>query len=183
MLSTFGRFACSHPAPIAHLEEHVARPRVITSVGVRGQNAPVATAATEAMAILQHLDLNSFPNSTGPRRRLALRTPDDYGLTKVKTFNDGWAQVSEPDNGWYMSALVLEDSPEFVTLCFLDTGGNGATYRTTQVLHVQLQADARWTALEIADRSDCRNDPPLGASPGVPTFIPHHTMPPRDRRS
>ena len=189
MLPAFGHFACAHFAPVAHLQEHVNRSTLTSSSEVRRQDVQIAPAGTAAAVILQHLDLNSFPNSTGARRQPTLRTPADYGLVRLEAFDDGWVQVSKPDDGWYMSALVLEGSQEAATLCFLDTGGNGANYRTTQVLHVQLQADARWTALQIADRTDCRNNPPLpAASPptqdvshGAPTFIPHHTMPPHER--
>ena len=189
ILPAFGHFACGHFAPVAHLEEQVNRPTLTSSSDVRRQNMQLPAAATVAAAILQHLDLDSFPNSTGARRQPTLRTPADYGLIRLEAFDDGWVQVSEPDKGWYMSTLVLEGSREAATLCFRDTGGNGASYRATQVLHVQLQADARWTALQIADRTDCRNNPPLppasqptqDVSHGAPTFIPHHTMPPHER--
>ena len=187
MLPAFSHFACTHLAPVVSLQEHVRRPVIINSSGIDKRQTSVVPPGAEATAILQHLDLNSFPNSTGPRRQPALRAPADYGLTRVETFDDGWAQVSEPDDGWHMSAQVLEVSPVSATLCFLDTGGNGASYRATQVLHVHLQADARWAAVQVADRADCRNDPAFhpGAQTtqddghGIPTFIPHHTMPPR----
>lgn len=168
MLPAFVSFVCTHLAP--------------TGLEIRKNPAPPPTAA----AVLLHLDLTSFANSTGPRRRPALYSPADYGLSKVEAFNDRWTQVSEPDGGWSMSALLLTGSPEAATICFIDTGGRGASYRATEVLQVQRQADARWTAVQIADRADCRNDPPLepkaqrtpSRSNGVPTFIPHHTMPP-----
>jgi hypothetical protein len=169
LLPGFVRFTCSHVAP--------------TGLEIRKTPAALTTAAT----VLLHLDLTSFANSTGPRRRAGLYTPADYGLSKVETFKDGWTQVSEPRGGWFMSALLLAGSPRAATICFTDTGGNGASYRATEVLQIQRQADARWTAVQVADRADCQNNPPFepraqttpGGSSGVPTFIPHHTMPPR----
>lgn len=169
MLPAFVRFACTHVAP--------------TGLEIRKNSASLPAAA----AVLVHLDLTSFPNSTGPRRQAALYSPADYGLSKVETFDDGWTQVSEPRGGWFMSALLLAGSPKAATICFTDTGGNGASYHATEVLQVQRQADARWTAMQVADRADCRNNPSLepksrttpGGYSGMPKFISHHKMPPR----
>ena len=118
---------------------------------------------TGATAILQHLDLDTFPNSTGPRRRRLLHTPADYGFSKLERFDDGWTQISEPDDGWHLSAFLLDRGKASATICFVDAGGRGATYRATQVLRVKLGGNARWAAVQIADRPGCRNDPPFPA--------------------
>lgn len=116
-----------------------------------------------ATTILRHLDLNSFPNSTGPRRQAALHTPSDYGLTKMESFDDGWAQASEPDDGWFMSDVVLDGRGRTRTICFNDTGGKGATYRSTQALRVTLDRNGRWEAVPIGDQVGCENHPGTGA--------------------
>lgn len=134
------------------------------SAGSKPQRTTTTSLATGAADILHHLDLDSFANSTGPRRQPALHTPADYGLTSFQSFDDGWTEASEPDDSWHMSALLLEGSSKSGTICFVDAGGNGATYRATEVLHVQIGADDRLTATQIADRPDCRNEPPFKAS-------------------
>lgn len=78
MLPAFSRFACTHLAPAVSLQEHVRRPAVIRSSGIDKRQTPVAPPGGKAQAILRHLDLNSFPNSTVPRRQPALSTPSDY---------------------------------------------------------------------------------------------------------
>lgn len=118
-----------------------------------GQHASAAT------AILQHLDLNSFPNSTGPRREPTRHTPADYGLAKTESFDDGWAQASEPNNGWHMAVFMLDGEANTRTICFTDAGGNGATFRATQALHVTLDASGRWRAIQVTDQVGCKNRP------------------------
>ena len=126
-----------------------------------------------ATTILRHLDLNSFPNSTGPRRQAALHTPSDYGLTKIESFDDGWAQASEPGDGWFMSVVVLDGRARASTICFTDTGGKGATYRTTQALRVTLRPSGQWEAAPVADQLGCKNDPASGIVPFPPPARPH----------
>ncbi len=145
MLPAFTRFACTHAAP----------------------GAPHGS-ARQAAAILHDLDLGSFPNSTGPRRQAGLYTPADYGFTSAEAFDDGWAQLSAPADHWHMSALLLDGGAGKATICFVDAGGTGATYRATQVLHVEYGRNARWIARQIADRPDCRNMPPLGVKAPLP---------------
>ncbi len=129
-----------------------------------GQNASAAA------AILRHLDLNSFPNSTSPRRKPTRHTPADYGLMKVESFDDGWAQASEPDDGWHMAVFVLSAKANTRTICFTDAGGGGATYRATQALSVTPEASGRWRALSIPDQVGCRNSLALAAAaPQLPS--------------
>jgi hypothetical protein len=145
MLPAFVRYACTHPAP--------------SSVDVRER--PAAVPAMAAGTILRHLDLNSFANSTGPRRQAGLHTPGDYGFVTVEGFADGWAQMGEAGDRWHLSALLLDRHGRSAAICFVDAGGKGARYRATQVLEVTPAANGRWTAVPIADRPGCRNDPPL----------------------
>lgn len=133
----------------------------VTAALAQTVTGPVAPAARVATTILKHLDLNSFPNSTGPRRQQSLNTPADYGFIKLESFDDGWAQISEPEDGWHMSALLLAGGKKAATVCFLDTGGKGATYRATQVLHVTRGETGHWSAVQVSDRPDCRNNPPF----------------------
>ena len=157
---------------------------LLSGSALGAQDASPGVSTARASVILQRLDLNSFANSTAPRRQATRHTPSDYGLTKVERFDDGWVQISRPDSGWLMSALFLEGNATSGTICFMDTGGHGATYQATQVLQVELGSGGRWTATQVADRSDCQNDLryPSGIGNGpdprsAPTFIPHHTMP------
>lgn len=133
------------------------------AAGAPPRQTTTTSSATGAVDILHRLDLDSFLNSTGPRRQPTLQTPVDYGLTSFQSFDDGWTEANEPDDSWHMSALLLEGSSKSGTICFVDAGGKGATYRATQVLHVQTGADDRLTATQIADRPDCRNQPPFKA--------------------
>lgn len=119
--------------------------------------------ASVATTILRHLDLNSFPNSAGPRRQAALHTPSDYGLTRTESFDDGWAQAGEPDDGWLMSVVVLDGRARVRMICFNDTGCKGATYRATQALRVTLDPSGRWKKpCRSATRSAARTTPPPG---------------------
>ncbi len=118
----------------------------------------------KASAILRHLDLDSFPNSTGPRRQRSLHTPMDYGFTELDQFSDGWVQTSEPENSWHMSAFLLDDGVRSATICFGDAAGRDGTYRAVQVLHVTLGATGLWTAVQVPDRVGCHNNPPLAIS-------------------
>lgn len=130
--------------------------------------------ASVATTVLRHLDLNSFPNSTGPRRQATLHTPSDYGLTRIESFDDGWAQASEPGDRWFMSVYVLDGAKRTRTICFLDTGGKGATYRATKALRVTLDPSGRWEGVPIGDQLGCANHPVTGvASSTSPTAGPH----------
>lgn len=139
----------------------------IASAAAGRENVSASPKARAATAILKRLDLNSFPNSSGPRRRRSLHIPSDYGFTDVKSFDDGWAQLSEPEDSWHISALLLASGKGTATVCFVDAGGKGSTYRATQVLDATLGVTGLWTATQVADRPDCRNNPPyvLGVKP------------------
>lgn len=149
----------------------------IEGVATARQAEPTRDTAPEdpsvATTILRHIDLNSFSNSTGPRRQAALHTPSDYGLTKIESFDDGWAQASEPGDGWFMSVVVLDGRARAHTICFNDTGGKGATYRTTQALRVTLDPSGRWEAVPVGDQLGCKNDPASGIVPSPPPARPH----------
>lgn len=144
MLPAFASFTCSH---------------IVPAVTVSTIHEP------QASEILSQLDLTSFPNSTGPRRQSRLHTPGDYGFTKQGKGEGGWARLSEPNGDWSLSALLIEDGRASKTICFVDAGGGGATYRATETLQVKREPDGRWTAVRVGDRPGCRNDPPLPRSP------------------
>ncbi|WP_156363658.1 hypothetical protein [Sphingomonas sp. Leaf357] len=151
LLPSLVQYSCTHPAPI----------------GVIRKPISTATDAPTSSAIMRRLDLNSFPNSTGPRRKISLHTPTDYGFTNFKVFPDGWAQLSEPNDEWHMSALLLDWKDGVATICFVDAGGGGARYRATQVIRTSLDSGARWKAMQVGDRPDCRNDPRFPVKAGV----------------
>lgn len=123
------------------------------------QKPAVSPIAKPVETIVSHLDLNSFPNSTGARRRVSAHVPADYGFTKIEGFPDGWVQFSQADDSWHIGALLLQRSQKTATLCFTDSAGADGTYRSTQVLEVRFDGHARWTGVPMVDRPDCKNVP------------------------
>lgn len=130
--------------------------------------SPVAWPASELAAFLfTHLDLTTFGNSTGPRRRPGQRFFGDLGV--VPTRSDGLRAISDAGE-WFYSVEILSqrdyngDGELEVAICFRDQALNGGTYRTSNAMVVQRYGD-RVVPLRIAPGNDpavagCRPDPP-----------------------
>jgi hypothetical protein len=120
----------------------------------RGTPTPV----TEA-ELARRLDLTSFPNSTGPRRRAGAVTPADYGFTRL-SMRDGWTVLSEADGGWDIGLRRLSSDRGEVLVCFLDQARNGGSYRTQTPLELTRGTDGLFRASrELSSIKDCPSVP------------------------
>ncbi len=113
-----------------------------------------------ARVLVRKLDLTSFPNSTGPRRMPGKRTLADYGFSKAKVFDDGWTEVSEPDDRWSISFYLLHAEPTRMEVCVMDVARNGGTYNATSLIEVTPTPGGLWQATGRKLHSDaCRETP------------------------
>lgn len=113
---------------------------------------PVNTAVVGAAGAARVLDLTSFRNSTGPRRRPEAKTPADHGFTQVVRTRDG-VELYRDDQSWMMTVRVLEDGPEKKLLCIGDFAMSGGTYKAMQTIEVRPGPDGllKATAAKILD--------------------------------
>ena len=119
--------------------------------------------------VIAHLDLTSFPNSTGPRREPGKRSLADYGFTDVEMIPGG-AKLYRPDRGWVMTIRVLETHGSSIRICLRDRGLKRAndirapSYDTQSALLVHA-SDQRWwrASQQRGGFATCRNDPPMSA--------------------
>lgn len=106
--------------------------------------------------MLQRLDITSFDNSTGPRRRPGLKTLADYGLTRNESFDDGWSYASQVDGSWMVGVLVLDDAPDRKLLCVTDSATGSGTYRATTVVEAVPAGEGLWRSTgRVVKRADC----------------------------
>jgi hypothetical protein len=118
-----------------------------------------------AKFVFELLDISSFRNSTGPRRKSGQRHFSDIGIRPDK-FTD---TVASSDDGgqWFYQVRILgkadynKDGVQDVAICFSDAATNGGSYRTTNHYVLQL-LDGRAVALAftedaIAEAGDCRS--------------------------
>ena len=105
------------------------------------QNLALVTAdAADPVAVATKLDITSFPNSTGPRRKEGLRTFADYGFTSVA--RDGNAAVLDAaDKSWTFRVSIL------------DRALNGGSYFSVKPIEVAQGKDGlfRATGNPVAD--------------------------------
>lgn len=114
--------------------------------------AAVTADAADPVAIASKLDVTSFPNSTGPRRKEGLRTLADYGFTTVT--RDGSAAVFEPaDKSWTIRVSILDRSDKALKLCILDRALGGGSYFSVKPIEVAPGKDGlyRATGNPVAD--------------------------------
>lgn len=113
--------------------------------------------------VFAHLDLSSFRNSTGPRRKIGQRFLSDLGIHPDK-LSEGVAASDTPD--WTYTVQILgqrdynRDGVEELAICFSDKAGEG-TYNTSTPLLVQL-LEGRVVALAydingLREAADCKN--------------------------
>lgn len=132
-------------------------------LGASSPSAPPQAGITDA--VIQHLDLTSFPNSVGPRRLPGKTTFADYGFVDVTKTADG-ARLLQTDKGWMMRFEVLSADATSVRLCFHDTGlakpgkPRAPSYNATSALLVSTASQGTWTARQVpAGFANCKNDP------------------------
>ncbi|MCI2261816.1 pesticin immunity protein [Xanthomonas indica] len=137
----------------------------LVALGVSASSLAALPQAGITDAVIQHLDLTSFPNSVGPRRLPGKTTFADYGFVDVTKTADG-ARLLQTDKGWMMRFEVLSADATSVRLCFHDTGlarpgeTRAPSYNATSALLVSKSSHGNWTARQVsAGFADCRNDP------------------------
>ncbi|MBQ1499469.1 MAG: hypothetical protein IIZ38_14245 [Sphingomonas sp.] len=117
------------------------------------QNLALVTAdAADPVAVATKLDITSFPNSTGPRRKEGLRTFADYGFTSVA--RDGNAAVLDAaDKSWTFRVSILDRGDKAMKLCILDRALNGGSYFSVKPIEVAQGKDGlfRATGNPVAD--------------------------------
>lgn len=112
----------------------------------------VTADAADPLIIAGRLDVTSFPNSLGPRRKEGLRTFADYGFTKVT--RDGNAAVLEPaDGSWTFRVTLIGSDDKVLKLCILDRALDGASYFSVKPIEVAQGKDGlfRATGNPVAD--------------------------------
>ena len=81
-----------------------------------------------ARFVFEHLDLSSFRNSTGPRRKTGQRTFKDLNISPTRVTDTEAAS----DDDWLYSIQVLgkreRDGIQEVMICFRDIAQNGGSY-------------------------------------------------------
>lgn len=118
-----------------------------------------------AKFVFERLDISSFRNSTGPRRKPGQRYFSDLGVRPDKLTET----VASSDNGgeWFYQVRILgksdynKDGVQEVAICFSDAATNGGSYRTTNHYVLQL-LDGRAVALaftedSLAEAGDCKS--------------------------
>ncbi|OSZ66446.1 hypothetical protein CAP40_11230 [Sphingomonas sp. IBVSS2] len=117
------------------------------------QDLAVVTAdAADPVAVATRLDITSFPNSIGPRRKEGLRTFADYDFTSV--VRDGNAAVLDAaDKSWTFRVSILDRSDRTMKLCILDRALNGGSYFSVKPIEVAQGKDGlfRATGNSVAD--------------------------------
>ena len=96
---------------------------------------PLPALAEEPRAVVERLDVTSFPNSIGPRREEGLHTFADYGFTDVVV--DGQAvRLTWPEGEWVFTVTVLDERNGRLRLCVADKAENGGSYDTVSAIEV-----------------------------------------------
>jgi hypothetical protein len=108
---------------------------------------PQPNPVPNAVTVARNLDLTSFANSVGPRRRPGARLPAEYGFTQVDG-DDSLAVLSERDRSWELSVELISRDGDNVVICFGDTARNGGSYHVQEALALHKGLDGVYRALE-----------------------------------
>jgi hypothetical protein len=107
---------------------------------------PDPSIAPTAAMVARTLDLTSFDNSTGPRRRAGARTPADYGFINADTIGS-LAVLSPKDRNWELTVELISRSGDDVVICFGDNARDGGSYRVQQPLTLHHELNGLYRAL------------------------------------
>ena len=107
---------------------------------------PDPSIAPTAATVARNLDLTSFPNSTGPRRKAGARTPADYGFTVVDA-DGSLAVLSEKDRSWEISVTLISQDHGDAIVCFGDDARNGGAYHAQAPLTLRHGEDGLYRPL------------------------------------
>lgn len=106
-----------------------------------------------AKFVFEHLDLSSFRNSTGPRRRPGQRLFRDLGIHPDQVSD---TEAASTQDEWLYAVRILgkhdynSDGTTELLICFSDVARNGGSYSMVSPYVVQL-IDGRVIALAYAD--------------------------------
>jgi hypothetical protein len=87
--------------------------------------------------VARRLDVTSFPNSIGPRRRPGARTLRDYGFTRIERNRPNAISLFEADSSWVFYIRVLSWSGRKGMLCIGDKAMISGTYFIIEPLEVE----------------------------------------------
>jgi hypothetical protein len=107
-----------------------------------------------AFVVGRALDLSSFNNSTGPRRRPEARTPEQYGFTRID-FDGEWARFVEEDLGWEMDLKLIRREGDVLLVCFKDQARNGGSYATEDALELRRNDAGLYAARSAPATASC----------------------------
>ncbi len=155
--------ACCRPLAIAALGCSF-----LVSVGLSSAAQPGEAGWPDrelAKFVFERLDISSFRNSTGPRRKPGQRHFADLGIHPTK-LTDTTASSDERGE-WFFQIRVLgksdynKDGAQEVAICFSESAQNGGRYRAVSHYVLQL-VEGRAVALaytedSLAESSNCRS--------------------------
>jgi hypothetical protein len=111
-------------------------------------SAVIQDLKSAAAEMIKNLDMTSFANSIGPRRKPGAYTLAQYGFTSFTSFGDGWAEAEEADHSWSFRIFVLNNGDRKKRLCVIDAA-HGGTYHTTEAVDVAPSAGGLWKATSV----------------------------------
>jgi hypothetical protein len=94
-----------------------------------------------AAEVARRLDVTSFPNSIGPRRRPGARTLRDYEYTRVEIQSRDEVSLYRVRPDWLFSIRILSRSGRKTILCIQDKTLSLGTYDVAKPLEVQEGSD------------------------------------------
>ena len=85
---------------------------------------------------MQHLDVNSFPDSVRPKIEKNKYSFSDYGLFTAK-MDENSAQLLDKNKNWYYGVKILNTDAEGKTLlCLQKKALNGGSYNVQQPVSI-----------------------------------------------
>ncbi|RZI98536.1 MAG: hypothetical protein EON90_12975 [Brevundimonas sp.] len=113
-----------------------------------------------AADILQRLDLNSFPNSTGPRKVAGWKYPADWSFTVLR--EEGGSAVLERPGAWAMSLRIIRRTEDGIIVCFFDHAQNGGNYSARSALRIVGDGAGGYRVAEEVEDPTCEPLPGQG---------------------
>lgn len=152
-------------AEAAPLVRHVDGPPQ-SDVGSRvGRRLCAEAFEPQAAAILQGLDMMSFPNSLRPSRAPGRQRPPDWGFVQPSTYGDEHylTRMDEGREDWVIGLRIIRREPEGVIGCFSDKALNGGSYRARQAIRIVVDDAGGYRVAENdLNEPTCKPEPGQG---------------------
>lgn len=111
---------------------------LLMALGLLMTGAPAhPTMQISPVEVARRLDMTTFPNSMGPRRRPGARTLRDYGFTRIEQNGPNAISLFEANSRWVFYIKVLSWSGREGILCIGDKAMLGGTYFVIEPLEVE----------------------------------------------